>query len=102
MLLLDFHPQVETDLAEGAEWYERQPARLGERFLVEAQGVLRRLLRDARLYSVRFEDICRVNLQSFSHGVFYFIAGETVVVLGIMHGHRDARRELESRRQRYG
>jgi len=44
--------------------------------------------------SVRFADIRRVNLPVFKHDMFYFIADDAVVVLGILHGHRDSIAEL--------
>jgi hypothetical protein len=54
------------------------------------------------LYAVRFADIRRVNLPVFKHGVFYFIADGAVVVLGILHDHRDTQAELQRRRKKYG
>lgn len=101
MLLLDFHPLVEQDLAESAEWYERQQTGVGSRFLDEARDLFRRLPRDGRLYAVRFADIRRVNLRTFPHGVFYFLTANTVVVLAVTHGHRDSKAELGKRRESY-
>ena len=102
MLLLDFHPLVEADLAESAIWYERQQVGLSHRFLIEAHEVFRRLPRDAKLYAVRFADIRRVNLNSFPHGVFYFLTDEAVVVLAVFHGQRDFQAEVKKRRTTYG
>jgi plasmid stabilization system protein ParE len=50
---------------------------------------------------VRFADIRRVNLPVFKHGVFYFIAGEAIVVLAVLHSHRDSEDELQRRRKKY-
>ena len=85
MLPLDFHPLVEADLSDSAEWYGHQ-----------------QLPANAFLYAVRFADIRRVNLPVFKHGVFYFIADEALVVLAILHGHRDSKAELQRRRKKYG
>jgi hypothetical protein len=51
---------------------------------------------------VRFAGIRRVNLPIFKHGISYFIAGEAVVVLAILHGHRDSKADLQSRREKNG
>ena len=102
MLPLDFHPLVEADLADSAEWYGRQQPGLDERFLAEVYACFTALPANAFLYAVRFADIRRVNLPVFKHGVFYFIADEAVVVLGILHGHRDSKSELQRRRGKYG
>lgn len=92
------HPLVPADIREAALWYERQSEGLGRRFIAEAIEVLRRLPGEAVLYAVRFGDIRRVNLPTFPYGVFYFLDGERLVVLGILHGAREARSELERRR----
>lgn len=102
MLPLAFHPLVEADIEDSAEWYARQQPGLGERFLVEAYECFDCLPANAFLYAVRFAGIRRVNLPVFKHGVFYFITDEVVVVLGILHGHRDSKVELQRRRKKYG
>ncbi len=81
MLPLDFHPLVESDLADSAEWYARRQPGLEKRFLAEVRRRFDGLPAGANLYAVRFADIRRVNLPVFQHGVFYFIAEEAVVVL---------------------
>jgi plasmid stabilization system protein ParE len=102
MLPLDFHPLVEADLADSAEWYGRQQPGLDDRFLAEAHEGFVDLPANAALYAIRFADIRRVNLPVFKHGVFYFIADEAVVVLAILHGHRDSQAELKRRREKFG
>jgi hypothetical protein len=99
MWLLDFHPLVEADLAEAIAWYEQRTPGCGGRLLDEAMGRFRQLPTEALLYSIRFADIRRVNLPGFPNGVFYLVARDAVVVLAVMHGARDSRLELESRRR---
>ena len=101
MSQIEFHPQVEADLAESAEWYERQQRGLGHRFLDCAREAFRRLPRSSQLYSVRFADIRRLNLQGFPHGIFYFVSKRKIVVLSVMHGARDVTSEVARRRERY-
>ena len=102
MLPLDFHPLVEADLTDSAEWYARQEAGLDERFLEESRQQLDALPGTALLYAVRFGDIRRMNLPLFKHGIFYFVTDKAIVVLGILHGSRDSKAELQRRRKRYG
>jgi plasmid stabilization system protein ParE len=98
---LDFHPLVRIDLAEASTWYERQERGVGVRLETEAKEMFRRLSDQALLFAVRFHDIRRMNLRVFPFGVFYFITGETVVVLGVFHGARDTREVLTRRRETY-
>ncbi|NBV22603.1 MAG: hypothetical protein EBS05_11895 [Proteobacteria bacterium] len=69
---------------------------------MEATRVFGRLLSAPLVYRVRFYDIRRLNLRRFPYGVFYFVTGETVVVLGVLHGARDSEAELARRRQGFG
>ncbi len=98
---LDFHPLVPIDLAEASAWYERQEPGVGLQLELEANGLFRHLSDDASFYSVRFLDIRRVNLPKFPYGIFYYISGQTVVVLGVIHGARDTEKELARRRKAY-
>ena len=70
MLPLVFHPLVEADLADSAEWYARKQPGLDDRFLAEAGGCFADLPAKAPLYAVRIADIRRVYLPVFKHGVF--------------------------------
>ena len=99
---IEYHPLVEADATEAAVWYEAQQPGLSDRFVDEYLRVLRTLPRTALIYAVRFGDIRRVNLPSFPYGVFYFLTGEQIVVLGVLHGAREIRSELERRRTTFG
>lgn len=98
MLALVFHPLIEADLRDASLWYEAQQVGLGARFEAEASRQLRRLSVSALLYAVRFANVRRMNLKRFPYGVFYFVTGEAIVVLGVLHAARDTREELEQRR----
>ena len=98
---LDFHPLVPIDLAEASAWYERREPGVGIRLESEAKKVFRCLGDDALLYAVRFADVRRVNLPKFPYGAFYIIAGEIVVVLGVLHGAQDTEEALRRRREAY-
>jgi hypothetical protein len=102
MLPLVFHPLVEADVEDSAGRYAGEQSGLDERFLAEAYECFNALPANAFLYAVRFADIRRVNLPVFKHGGFYFVADKALVVLGILHGHRDSKVELHRRRKKYG
>ena len=97
-----FHPLVEADAADAAEWYERQQAGLGAAFVAAYRDRLRQLPDEALLYAVRFHDIRRVNLSRFPYGIFYSVVDDGVVVLGVLHGAHDSEAELARRRKIFG
>jgi toxin ParE1/3/4 len=94
-----FHPLVEADATDAAEWYERQQAGLGAAFVAEYRERLHHLPDEALLYAVRFHDIRRVNLPKFPYGIFYFLVENGIVILGVLHGARDSEAELARRRK---
>jgi plasmid stabilization system protein ParE len=99
---LDFHPLVKFDIAEAAHWYHAIEPRLVERLLSGIEAKFLSLSDDALLYRPRFADIRRVNLRVFDYGVFYFVSGESVVIIGVFHAARDSEVELGRRRKLYG
>jgi len=73
MRRLEQHWLVRFDIQEAYRWYENSEKGVGKRFNRELRQLLRRLRKDALLFSVRFADIRRANLASFPYGVFYLV-----------------------------
>jgi toxin ParE1/3/4 len=92
-------PATEADVAEAAEWYETQRSGLGQRFILAVQSVDKLLLANPLRYSVRFADVRRLNLATFLYAIFFFLDGEAIVILAVLHQRRDTRAILERRRQ---
>ncbi len=89
---------TEADVAEAAEWYETQRPGLGQRFVSAIQSADKLLLANPLHYSVRFEDVRRLNLSAFPYAIFFFVHNEAIVVLAVLHTHRDTLAILERRR----
>ena len=60
------------------------------------EKVLERISRTPEMYRVVYHDIRRALTRRFPYAVYYRIVGNDVVVLGILHTHRDPR-EWQSR-----
>lgn len=89
-------PEAEADLISARAWYERQREGLGAAFLLCVEEVLERIGRTPEMYIVVYRDIRRALTRRFPYAVYYYIAGNEVVVLGILHARRDPR-EWQSR-----
>jgi plasmid stabilization system protein ParE len=85
-------PKAETDLAEAFRWYEDRGPGLGERFLLSVEAVIAAIRRYLRAFAVVRKQVRRVLLRRFPYGVFYFLDGDTVVVLAVFHAKRHPRR----------
>ena len=89
-------PEAEADLANARDWYERQRAGLGAEFLLCVEEVLERIGRTPEMYMMVHHDVRRALTRRFPYAVYYRVAGNDVVVLGILHTRRDPR-EWQSR-----
>jgi plasmid stabilization system protein ParE len=82
-------PEAEADLAHARSWYEQQHAGLGAAFLLCVEEVLEHIDRTPELYRVVYRDVRRALTRRFPYAVYYRLAGNAVVVLGILHTRRD-------------
>jgi toxin ParE1/3/4 len=89
-------PEAEADLVTARAWYERQREGLGAAFLLCVEEVLDRIDRTPELYPVVYQDIRRSFTRRFPYAVYYRVAANDVVVLGILHTRRDPQ-EWQSR-----
>ena len=92
-------PLLEADADEAAQWYERQKPGFGGEFLDAFETQHHTIAEAPWRYAIRFSDVRRCNLKRFPDGLFFFLHGEFVVVLGVLHHQRDSRAVLERRRQ---
>jgi plasmid stabilization system protein ParE len=83
--------EAEADLISARTWYERQREGLGAAFLLCVEEVLERIGRTPELYPIVYRDIRRALTRRFPYAVYYYIASNEVVVLGILHARRDPR-----------
>jgi plasmid stabilization system protein ParE len=89
-------PEAEADLANARDWYEQQRVGLGAEFLLCVEEVLERIDRTPEIYMVVYHDVRRALTRRFPYAVYYRIASNDVVVVGILHTRRDPR-EWQSR-----
>jgi plasmid stabilization system protein ParE len=82
-------PEAEVDLVTARDWYERQREGLGAAFLLCVEEVLERIGRTPEMYTAVYDDVRRALTRRFPYAVYYRIAGDDVVVLGILHTRRD-------------
>ena len=98
MLALKRHPLVRTDLHAAFDWYEDQRPGLGYEFAMEFRSALRRLRDGPLLYSIRFADVRRLNLDRFPYGLFYVVRTAEIRLMAVLHGSRDIEPILAERR----
>ena len=84
-----FHLEAEAEMNNAAAWYEHQQANLGKRFLASIQDALNRIQLDPALYPVVEADVHRCLVRIFPFGVLFRTMPGIIVIMAVMHLHRD-------------
>ena len=83
--VLDFLPEVDADVQESYDWYEKQAIGLGESFLLSVDAAIEIVHRDPLLYSKLYRNVRKINVKRFPFGVFYAISKGVITVFAIIH-----------------
>ena len=87
---LDIRPQVLSDIAVAAAWYEEREAALGERFIHNVITAIENLLSNPRRYRLRNRRLgarwCFP--RSFPYRIVFRIAKDVVTVVAVIHASR--------------
>jgi toxin ParE1/3/4 len=84
-----FRPQAEVEILAARQWYEERHAGLGDEFRAALAEAIGRLSRQPELFPRVHGDMRRVLVRRFPFGVYFEVADNQIVVLGVVHGHRD-------------
>lgn len=81
--------QAKSDLQRAVQWYERQSLGLGKEFIAEIETALQRVRENPLQYQTIYRDIRRTIPHKFPYGIFYRLDQDDVIVLAVIHLHRD-------------
>lgn len=84
-----FHVDAETEMAQAAAYYETQRKDLGKRFLAAVRDALNRIRINPLLYPAVEGDVRRACTKTFPYGVLFRVTPDQLVVVAVMHLHRD-------------
>lgn len=101
MLPLKKHRLLAIDVQSAYDWYQAKQPGLGTDFLEDFRRTYRRVRKSPLLYSVRFSDVRRLNLERFPYGIFYIVTADEMIVLAILHSSRDTESVLTTRRRAF-
>jgi hypothetical protein len=83
-------PAVANDLAEAANWYDREARPgLGERFLATFYSYLPHIQENGEVHRIVYSDFRRILLKPFPYAAYYRYFEDWVVVSLVIHGARD-------------
>jgi plasmid stabilization system protein ParE len=82
-------PQAQAEILEARHWYDQQRAGLGEQFALEVDLTVSAVLERPLSFPVVHGATRRAIVRRFPYGVFFRILSDEIVILGIVHGHRE-------------
>jgi plasmid stabilization system protein ParE len=86
---LVFHPDVQDEVDEAYDWYERQRVGLGADFLQALDDVFHRLSLTPQVHAVIYQNVRCALPRRFPYGVYYRLLAGRVEVIAVQHTRRD-------------
>lgn len=80
---------AKADVHAATRWHELQRPGLGKAFVEAVDAALSQVAGNSLRYQIVHRDVRRVVLRRFPYGVFYRVAGDRIVVICVLHLHRD-------------
>ena len=89
-----YNPEVQNDIQSAVDWYNKQQAGLGKRFLSATKKHLNSLKDTANHYAIRYDDIHCMPIKKFPYMAHYRIDknNNSVKVEAVFHTSRDSER----------
>lgn len=87
--VLVFRPEVQEEVNEAYNWYEKQKSGLGDEFLDSVEQTLNRVSSMPKSYQVVYRDVRRAVVKRFPYAVYYRVISSRVIVTAIFHARRD-------------
>jgi toxin ParE1/3/4 len=84
-----FHPEALIEYSEAVRFYGEQRPGLAQSFIDSVENAVYRLRESPERYPVIEDDIRRCLTQSFPYGVLYTIEPDFILILAVMHCHRE-------------
>lgn len=84
-----FHPDAELEFIEGVKYYEDMDRGLGRDVAVEVYAAIERAVAHPHAWAVLQGQVRRSLVRRFPYGVLYAEEREGILILAVMHLHRD-------------
>ena len=88
-MIYDFHPEAEVEFLEAIKYYESCEAGLGQDFAIEVHLAIQSICEYPTTWPILDGDIRRRLANRFPYGILYSVEQERILVLAVMHLHRD-------------
>jgi plasmid stabilization system protein ParE len=84
-----FHPEAEAELNAAIDYYEDISPGLGYDFAVEVYSTIEKILSFPEAWPELEDEIRRCQTRRFPYGVLYVYSENVILIVAVMHLHRD-------------
>jgi plasmid stabilization system protein ParE len=85
----DFHPEALAEFQDAARYYRNSQEGLGLRFVASVEDTIDRILEAPLRWRILEDDVRRCLTRVFPYAVLYTVEPEFVLIIAIMHCHRE-------------
>ena len=85
----EFHPQALTEYEAAAGHYAARRAGLEREFIESVEQAIDQIVRSPRTWRIFEDDIRRCLTRVFPYAVLYSIEAEMILIVAVMHSHRE-------------
>lgn len=82
---------AKTDVAGAIAYYNSEEPGLGAEFAAEVRKTIERILQFPNAWTSVSNRVRRCQVNRFPYGVFYSLKNDIVVVIAVLHNHREPR-----------
>jgi len=90
-MVVKFLTLAQAELAEAIAFYNSQKQGLGSQFAEEVKRSIERILQYPEAWSPLSKRTRRCPTNKFPYGIIYQIRGDVVLIVAVMHLHREPR-----------
>lgn len=90
-MVVKFLAPAQAELAEAVAHYDSQEEGLASQFAEEVKRTIQRILQCPEAWSPISKRTRRCRTNKFPYGIIYQIRGEVVLIVAVMHLHREPR-----------
>jgi len=86
---IQFLEPARMEVIEAANYYRSQRPDLGDEFSAEIQRAIERIIEYPEAWALISKRTRRCRTRRFPYGIIYQVRGETLLIVAVMHLHRE-------------
>lgn len=88
-MIIQFLEPAEAEFTEAVNFYNTQAEGLGFEFADEIQATIERIIEFPEAWSLVSQRTRRCRTKRFPYGIIYQVRGNTLLIIAVMHLHRE-------------